>query len=139
MTAETEVPEVHLDIVGQIAVTVTDLERSRSFYRDVLGMKFLFDAGQMAFFQCRAVRLMIGAATRPMQPGSTILYFRVADIHATHAALAAKGVEFLDRPHLVARMPDHDLWIAFLTDPDQNQIGLMCEVTRDTASEGEAA
>jgi methylmalonyl-CoA/ethylmalonyl-CoA epimerase len=139
MTAATEGHEVHLDTLGQIAVTVTDLERSRNFYRDVLGMRFLFDAGQMAFFQCGDIRFMIGTASRPCQPNGTILYFRVVDIHATCATLAAQGIEFLERPHLVARMPQHDLWMAFLADPDQNTIGLMCEILRDTTSEVEAA
>jgi methylmalonyl-CoA/ethylmalonyl-CoA epimerase len=139
MNAVTEAPAVHLDTVGQIAVTVSNLERSRSFYLNVLGMKFLFDAGNMAFFQCGAVRFMIGTADRPVQPGGTIIYFRVADIHQTHAALVAKGVEFIAKPHLVARMQERDLWIAFLADPDQNPIGLMCEVARDSAGVAEAA
>jgi methylmalonyl-CoA/ethylmalonyl-CoA epimerase len=139
MKAENDAPQVHLDTIGQIAITVSNLERSRSFYWTRLGMRFLFDAGNMAFFQCGNIRLMIGAANRPVQPGGTILYFRVDDIHATHAALAAKDVEFLQKPHLVARMPEHDLWIAFLADPDQNPIGLMCELKRDDASSAEAA
>lgn len=139
MSAENESPPVHLDTVGQIAVTVTDLERSRNFYRNTLGMKFLFDAGNMAFFQCGTIRFMIGTAAHPVQPGGTIIYFRVDDIDATHSALVAKGVEFLQKPHLVARMQEHDLWMAFLADPDQNPIGLMCELERDDASAAEAA
>ena len=139
MSTETEAPAVHLDTVGQIAVTVSNLERSKSFYLNVLGMKFLFDAGNMAFFQCGAVRFMIGTADRPAHPGGTIIYFRVADIHETHAALVARGVEIISKPHLVARMQEHDLWMAFLADPDQNPIGLMCEMVRDSASEAEAA
>jgi catechol 2,3-dioxygenase-like lactoylglutathione lyase family enzyme len=128
-TAETLSHPVHFNNIGQIAVTVNDLERSRDFYRNVLGMKFLFDAGSMAFFQCGDVRFMIGTSAKPAQPGGTILYFRVKDILATHAALEAQGVVFAQKPHLVAKMPDHELWIAFLNDPDQNTIGLMSEVT----------
>jgi methylmalonyl-CoA/ethylmalonyl-CoA epimerase len=139
MNAANDASELHLDTVGQIALTVSDLERSRSFYWNVLGMKFLFDARNMAFFQCGTIRFMIGTASRPVQPGSAIIYFRVDDIHAAHAALVAKGVEFLEKPHLVARMPEHDLWMAFLADPDQNPIGLMCELERDDASAAEAA
>jgi methylmalonyl-CoA/ethylmalonyl-CoA epimerase len=138
MNAEGNAHAVHLDTIGQIAVTVTDLERSRSFYSDVLGMKFLFDAGPMTFFQCGAIRFMIGTAPHPVHAG-TILYFRVDDIHACYATLAAKGAEFLEKPNLVARMQDHDLWIAVLADPDGNLIGLMCEAKRDTATEAEAA
>ena len=134
MNAEMDATAVHLDTVGQIAITVSNLERSRSFYWNRLGMKFLFDAPNMAFFQCGSVRFMIGTASRPAPPGGTIIYFRVDDIHATHAALAAKGVEFMQEPHLVARMPEHDLWMAFLADPDRNPIGLMCELQRDDAA-----
>jgi methylmalonyl-CoA/ethylmalonyl-CoA epimerase len=139
MNTDQDTNAVHLDTIGQIAVTVSNLERSRSFYWNVLGMKFLFDAGNMSFFQCGAIRFMIGTASRPVHPGGTIIYFRVADIHAAHAALSAKGVEFIEKPHLVARMPEHDLWMAFLADPDQNPIGLMCEMPRDEASAAEAA
>ncbi len=119
---------VHLDKIGQIAVTVRDLERSRSFYQNTLGMKFLFDAGSMAFFQCGEIRFMIGASGEPAALGGTILYFKVQDIHETHAHLKEQGVVFHQKPHLVAKMPDHDLWLAFLKDPDGNVLGLMSEI-----------
>lgn len=119
---------VRFDCVGQIAITVTDLARAKSFYQDVLGMKFLFDAGNMAFFQCGEIRLMIGASGKAVQPGGTILYFRVADIRQAYEALLAREVAFLQKPQLVARMPDHELWMAFLKDPDGNVLGMMCEV-----------
>jgi methylmalonyl-CoA/ethylmalonyl-CoA epimerase len=127
---------VHLEEIGQIAVTVVNLEEAKAFYGDVLGMKFLFDAGRMAFFQCGTVRLLIGAS----EPGAgkqaagmdgTILYYRVADIQAAHAALREKNVEFVQEPHLVARMKSHDLWLAFLKDPAGNALALMSEVPRD--------
>jgi methylmalonyl-CoA/ethylmalonyl-CoA epimerase len=139
MSAQNDAPAVHLDTIGQIAITVTDLEKSRDFYWNRLGMKFLFDAGNMAFFECGAIRFMIGTAPHAVQPGATIIYFRVDDIHLAHAALVAKGIEFTQKPHLVARMQEHDLWMAFLADPDQNPIGLMCELKRDDASAAEAA
>jgi len=119
---------VHLEVIGQIAIGVRDLARSREFYQNALGMKFLFDAGQMAFFQCGTIRLMLGASEQEASPATTILYFKVEDIQAAHAALLAKGVPFSQAPHLVARMPDHELWIAFLTDPDGNPLALMSEV-----------
>jgi methylmalonyl-CoA/ethylmalonyl-CoA epimerase len=125
--------QLHLDEIGQIAVTVSDLARSKDFYQNMLGMKFLFDAGNMSFFQCGAIRFVIGTSTNPPSPAGAILYFRVADLHATHALLAAKGVEFIQNPQLVAKMPDHDLWMAFLRDPDANPVGLMCELPRATA------
>lgn len=111
---------VKLDEIAQIAVTVTEVARSRDFYQNVLGMRFLFDAGSMVFFQCGKTRFAIGTSPDKPSSGGTILYFRVADIGETHALLAAWGVEFIQKPHLVARMADHELWIAFLRDPDGN-------------------
>jgi methylmalonyl-CoA/ethylmalonyl-CoA epimerase len=131
--------EIHLDTLGQIAVTVSNLERSRDFYRDVLGMQFLFETGNMAFFQCGAIRFMIGTADHPVEPGGTILYFRVPDIHAAHAALAAKGVVFLQKPQRVARLKEHELWMAFLSDPDRNTFALMCEIPHRDEPAAEAA
>ncbi len=119
--------QVNLDDIGQIAITTTDLARSRDFYQNVLGIHFLFDAGGMAFFRCGKIRFAIGTSPDRPSSGGTTLYFRVTDIHETHATLAARGVEFIQKPHLVARMADHELWIAFLRDPDGNPVGLMCE------------
>ena len=119
---------VHLDRIGQIALTVSDLARAKRFYADTLGVRHLFDAGTMSFFQCGDIRLMIGASEKPVQSGGTILYFRVDDIHAAHATLEARGVTFLQKPNLVAKMPDHELWMAFFADPDGNTAALMCEI-----------
>lgn len=121
---------VHLEEIGQIALTVADLGQAKAFYRDVLGMKFLFDAGTMAFFQCGPVRLLIGAGEQGNPGGGTILYFRASDIEGTHKALEAKGVEFTQPPHLAARMKSHDLWLAFLKDPSGNMLALMDEKPR---------
>jgi methylmalonyl-CoA/ethylmalonyl-CoA epimerase len=120
--------QLHLDEIGQIALTVSDFNRAKDFYRNVLGMQFLFDAGPMSFFQCGKIRFAIGTSDKPVAPGGTILYFRVADIHAAHAALAARGVLFMQAPFQVARMADHDLWLASFRDPDGNPIELMCEL-----------
>jgi len=119
--------DLHFDRIGQIALTVSDLARARDFYQNTLGMKFLFDAGTLAFFQCGEIRLMLGTSERDKPRGGTILYFKVDDIHATFAALKERGVEFVDTPHLIAKMPDHDLWMVFLKDPDGNTLGVMCE------------
>ena len=119
---------VHLENIGQIALTVRDLARSKDFYQNTLGMKFLFDAGTMAFFQCGTVRLMIGTSPEPVSNAGTILYFTVQDIQETSTLLKDQGVVFLHEPHLVAKMQDHDLWMAFLKDPDGNTLGLMSEV-----------
>lgn len=122
---------VNLETIGQIAITVDDLPRARDFYQNALGMKFLFDAGHLAFFKCGEIRLMLTTPEKTEPRGGTILYFKVGDIHGTHTALNARGVNFIDEPHMIARMPDHDLWMVFLKDPDGNIIGLMSEVPHE--------
>jgi methylmalonyl-CoA/ethylmalonyl-CoA epimerase len=126
---------VHLDRIGQIAISVSDVALSKQFYGEKLGMKFLFDAGPMAFFQCGETRFMIGAGNeKTVVAGGTILYFKVDDLAATHEALVDRDVYFMTDPHLVARMPDHDLWMAFFKDPDGYTIGLMSEKPRVVAN-----
>jgi methylmalonyl-CoA/ethylmalonyl-CoA epimerase len=125
---DTTTAAVHLDAIGQIAITVDDLARAKDFYQNTLGMKFLFDAGHLAFLQCGNVRLMLTTPEKPEPRGGTILYYKVNDIHATCAAIKARGASLLEEPHLIARMPDHDLWMASLKDPADNILGIMCEV-----------
>jgi methylmalonyl-CoA/ethylmalonyl-CoA epimerase len=96
-------------------------------------MNFLFDAGTMAFFQCGSIRLMLGLAEQPVTPAGTILYFRVDQMEEACATLKAQGVQFTQDAHLVARMPDHDLWMAFVKDPSGNVLGLMSEIQRASA------
>lgn len=119
-----------LQNVAQIALTVHDLPRAKAFYRDMLGLKFLFDAGSMAFFECGTVWLMIGQGEQTSSPGGTIIYFRVADINVAAQLLQSRGVEFVQQPHLVARMKTHDLWLAFVKDTSGNTLGLMSEMRR---------
>lgn len=118
----------HLRSIGQLSVNVRSLERGVAFYRDVLGLEHLFSAPRLAFFRVGEVRLMLGTPERPEfdHPGS-IIYFRVDDIEAAHRDLLARGMTFEAGPHLVAPMPDHDLWIAFGRDPDGNPLALMAE------------
>ena len=118
-----------LSTIGQVAVTVTDVDRAVAFYRDKLGMKLLFQVPNMGFFDCDGVRLMVGGRERSGETYSSVIYFKVADIQEAHRELAARGVEFEREPHMVARLADHDLWMAFLRDPDRNLLALMCEVT----------
>ena len=116
--------------IGQLSIPVDDLERAVAFYRDVLGLPFLFQAPpQMAFFMCGPVRLLVGVLPpgQKAQRGSAI-YFRVPDIHAVHATLAQKGVRFLVAPHVVHRTPQQELWLAEFIDPDGNPLALMAEV-----------
>jgi methylmalonyl-CoA/ethylmalonyl-CoA epimerase len=115
--------------VGQISIRTHDLAASIAFYRDDLGLDFLFDTDHMAFLMCGDVRLMLAVPENPeVDHPSSIVYFRVADIDRAHGELAARGVPFDDGPHLIARLPDHDLSMAFFRDPDRNLLGLMSEV-----------
>jgi methylmalonyl-CoA/ethylmalonyl-CoA epimerase len=130
MDVGTKRQSVQLNEIGQIALTVRDLARAKDFYQNTLGMMFLFDAGTMAFFQCGAIRLMIGLSEETVSIGGTILYFKVEDIETMHRVLVGRGVEFVQAPHLIARMPSHDLWMAFLKDTEGNTLGMMSEVAR---------
>ena len=128
-------PEVALGPIGQIALPAADLDATVRFYRDALGLPLLFQAPPgLAFFDCGGLRLMLaapegGAGTAPPASGAA-LYFRVPDIHAAHARLSGRGVTFADAPHLIARMPDHDLWMVFFHDPTGNLLALMSEAPR---------
>lgn len=117
--------------IGQIAITVREIKPAVAFYRDTLGMRFLFEAPNLAFFDCAGVRLMLTLPEKPeFDHPSSILYFRVADIQAAYDSLRARGVRFEDQPHLIARMPDHDLWMAFFRDIENNLLALMAEVRK---------
>jgi methylmalonyl-CoA/ethylmalonyl-CoA epimerase len=117
-----------LATIGQIALTVTDVARAIEFYRDVLGMKLLFEVPNMGFFDCDGVRLMISGSEKPDEHYGSVIYFKVPDIQQAYATLYERGVPFEGNPHLLARMPDHELWMAFLRDPDRNLLALMSEV-----------
>ena len=121
--------QLELTQIGQIAINVTDLQRAVAFYRDILGMRFLFQApGGLAFFDIGGVRLMLGVAEKPefSHPAST-LYYKVDDIQAAYQTLIDRGVTFLDEPHLIARLPAHELWMTFFRDSEDNVLALMEE------------
>jgi catechol 2,3-dioxygenase-like lactoylglutathione lyase family enzyme len=122
-------PDFALGEIGQIALTVNDLEKAITFYRDALGLKYLFSAPPaLAFFAAGTVRLMLSLPEKPdSERFGCALYFKVGNIQATRDGLAARGVTFEVEPHLVAKMPDHELWMAFFRDPDRNLLALMCE------------
>jgi methylmalonyl-CoA/ethylmalonyl-CoA epimerase len=125
-------PTAHfgLDQIGQIAVPVSDIARAIAFYRDTLGMRFLFQAPPgLGFFDCGGVRLMLdGPAKAQAENYSSVIYYKVPDLQAAFEALSARGVLFEAKPHLIARLPDHELWMAFFRDPDGNLLALMSEV-----------
>jgi methylmalonyl-CoA/ethylmalonyl-CoA epimerase len=122
-------PTLGLSQIGQIAITTKDLDRAVAFYRDTLGMSFLFRVPNLAFFDCGGVRLMLSnpESAEFDHPGS-IIYYKVDDLQRAHETLSARGAPFVDQPHLIASMPDHDLWMCFLKDSEGNTLGLMSEV-----------
>ena len=114
--------------IGQILIPVQDVEASTAFYRDVLGMRFLFAFPGIAFFDCDGVRLYLAKPERSEFGGPTTVYYRVPDIHAAVATLEARGVTFVEQPEIAHRDERHELWLAFLKDPAGNHVGLMSEV-----------
>jgi len=122
-----------LGTIGQIHVSVSDVDRAVTFYRDVLGMTFLFQVpGQpMAFFDCDGVRLYLGRPETPEFRSNPVLYFDVPDIDEAFAALEDRGVEFRDQPHVVPRAEETELWMAAFADPDGNNLVLMSERQSD--------
>lgn len=118
-----------LDRVGQIAVPVSDIERAIKFYRDSLGMRFLFQAPPgLAFFDLSGIRLMLDGPAGEQAGNASVIYYKVPDLEAAFTTLSERGVAFEAEPHLVARLPDHELWMAFFRDPDENLLALMSEV-----------
>jgi len=126
--ARTAGAKLELSSIGQIAITISNLERAVAFYHDKLELKLLFEVPGLAFFDCAGVRLMLSGSENPGEQYSSILYFRVPDIQAAARTLESRGVAFDQQPHFVARMPDHELWMAFFRDPDRNLLALMSEV-----------
>lgn len=120
-----------LSRIGQIAINAHDVDRATAFYRDVLELPHLFRAGQLSFFDCGGVRLMLDKAEKPeFDHPSSILYFQVGDIGAAHKRLKEAGARFEDEPHVIAQMPKYDLWMTFFRDSEGNLLALMSEVPR---------
>ncbi len=123
--------KMEISKLGQVAIRVRDIHLATTFYRDVLGLPFLFTTGKLSFFDCAGVRLMLTLPEKAEfdHPGS-ILYFTVADIRSAHQQMLGKKVRFEDEPHMIARMPAHDLWMCFFRDSEDNVLALMSEVPR---------
>ena|SRR5277367_4974898 len=114
--------------LGQVALQVNDLARSVSFYRDVVGLPLLFEFPNLAFFDMGGVRLMLSAAQNEAEHHESVLYYLVEEIQDAFKSLVARGARADKTPHLIAKMPDHDLWMAFVRDPNDRLVGLMSEV-----------
>jgi methylmalonyl-CoA/ethylmalonyl-CoA epimerase len=122
---------LNLSHIGQISLPVSDTDRSETFYETVLGLKKLYRFGDLAFFDCAGVRLLLDRIGNPadLVPRGCI-YFRCADIALAVAELAKRGLTFMSPPHLIAKMDDHDLWMAFFRDPDGHTLALMQEAPK---------
>lgn len=120
-----------LSKIKQIAVAVADLEASKSFYGEKLGVPKVLEVPNMAFFDLGGIWLMLSQANErePAQPGS-ILYFDVSDIRSAHAQLKARGVQFIDEPHKIADMGTYELWMSFFRDPDGTGLAIREEVAK---------
>jgi methylmalonyl-CoA/ethylmalonyl-CoA epimerase len=119
---------VALSALGQIALPVSDPDRADAFYSGKLGLPRLFRFGELVFFDCGGVRLMLeGNRGEPGRAEGVCLYYRVSGIEQAYRELSERGVPFDDAPHLIAKMPDHELWMAFFRDPDRNLLALMEE------------
>lgn len=117
--------------VGQISVTVHDLERAVTFYKEKLGLTHLFTVPKMGFFNCGGIRLMLAIPESPeFDHPSSVLYFNVEDIQTVFANLSERGVRFEGPPHLIAKMDRYDLWMAFFRDSENNLLSLMSNVAR---------
>jgi methylmalonyl-CoA/ethylmalonyl-CoA epimerase len=117
-----------LSRIHQISMNVHDVDRAVRFYRDALGLPFLFSAPPgIAFFDCAGVRLMLSPPSPGFDHPGSILYFAVEDIHAAHEQLKSRGVVFRSEPHLIARLPDRDVWLADFVDTEGNTLALMSE------------
>ena len=123
-----------LSAIGQIAINVHDIDRAVEFYRDKLGMKFLFSAPpSLAFFDCAGIRLMLSPPARPeFDHPSSIIYFNVDDIQLAYATLSERGVEFEEKPAFVANMGTYDLWIGSFRDSENNLLAMMSNVPHQT-------
>ena len=122
-------PDLKASTVGQIAITAKDVERATAFYRDVLGFAFLFSIPNGSFFDCGGVRLFIDKPEGELfEHPASVVYFEVYDIHGTTATLKERGVTFYQDPHMLAKMPDHELWMAFFHDTEGNILSIMSEV-----------
>lgn len=120
-----------LAAIGQIAVPVTDVARAVAYYRDTLGMRFLFQAPPgLAFFDCGGIRLMLDGPAKAQAGMSSVIYYKVDDLQEAYRTLSERSVQFESPPHLIATMPDHELWMAFFKDPDGNLLAIMGEVRR---------
>lgn len=125
--------DLNLSTIGQIAINVSDVDRATVFYRDKLGMRFLFSAPpSMSFFDCDGVRLMLSVPEHGGESpnGNSVIYYTVSDVRQATETLKTRGVRFVSEPHVIHRTDTYDLWMSFFTDPDGNTLALMAETPK---------
>lgn len=123
---------VTLNQIGQIAVIVDNVDMAEKFYENILGIRKLYRFGNLVFFDCAGIRLLLESSqVEPFTPHSSVVYFRTPDIRIAYRELKSRGVIFTDEPHLIAQMEDHDLWMVFFKDPAGNTLALMQEAPKD--------
>lgn len=128
-----------LNQLGQVSLTVDDIDAAERFYAETLGLRKLFRFGDLVFFDCAGVRLLVEKSnSKPFTPASSVLYFRTPDIGIAVQQLQSRGVSFIDTPHLIAPMEDHDLWMVFFKDPAGNTLALMNEAPKGFKPKEEA-
>ncbi len=147
--------DLNLSTIGQIAISVFDIDRATEFYRDMLGLRFLFSAPpSMSFFDCDGVRLMLTVPEHDEEPKASsnvdfpnadvdagevhprriahgfAIYFTVPDVPRATQMLKSRGVQFIGEPHVIHSTDTYELWMSFFTDPDGNTLALMAEVQK---------
>lgn len=130
MTTQTTTGGTGIEGIGQIHISASDVERATRFYRDTLGLRFLFQFPGMAFFDCGGVRLYIAKAEKPEHAHTSILYYRTSTIVETARLLESRGVVFLTQPHRVHQDERHELWLADFHDSEGNTLALMSEIPK---------
>jgi len=121
---------INIESIGQIAIAVSDIKKAITFYQDILEIELLFETPNgLAFFQCGEIRLMLTTLQGGESDHNTsVIYYKVNDIQQVASTLKSKNIVFVQEPQLTAKMPDHELWMGFIRDPDQNLIGIMAEL-----------
>ena len=119
---------MELSEILQIGMPAKDIERAVAFYRDVLGLPLLMEGPNMAFFKCGEVRLYVDANPGVAKPGdNSFIYFRSSNIQRDHAALKERNAKIQQEPHLIANLPDREIWLMWVRDSETNLLGIMEE------------
>ena len=118
------------ELIGimQLGIPVKDTERATAFYRDKLGFRLLMNGPNMAFFDCGGIRIYLDANPGMVEVGkNSMIYFRTGNVERTHSAFQERGATIHQSPHIIASLPDRDVWLMWVRDSEQNLLGVMEE------------